>query len=238
MELSEYLEVLLRWGWVIVLVTALCAGAAIGFGRLQAPRYTSLVELNVMPARLDLGLSQTVVNLLRNYASGIQSEAMAKRVIERLGLQGWDAANLRSHITAEAIEGEFKVKIEVTDLDPVFAQRVARAAAELFVSDVQAFAAKQDPLDRLSATMLNGGAQAATRTWPKTRLLAFLGLGGGLVLGLLIALALEWSRVELVQTPQEAESWLELPVLGSIPAITQRSAQSRLQQSVKRRKPQ
>jgi capsular polysaccharide biosynthesis protein len=238
MELSEYLEVLLRWGWVIVLVTALCAGAAIGFGRLQTPRYTSLVELNVTPARLDLGLSQTVVNLLRNYASGIQSEAMAKRMIERLGLQGWDAANLRSHITAEAIEGEFKVKIEVTDLDPVFAQRVAQAAAELFVSDVQAFAAKQDPLDRLSATMLNGGAQAATRTWPKTRLLAFLGLGGGLVLGLLIALALEWSRVELVQTPQEAESWLELPVLGSIPAITQRSAQSRLQQSVKRRKPQ
>jgi capsular polysaccharide biosynthesis protein len=226
MELSEYLEVLLRWGWVIVLVTALCAGAAIGYGRLQTPRYTSLVELYVAPVRLDLGLSQTVVSLLRNYASGIQSEAMAKRVIERLGLQGWDAANLRSHITAEAIENEYKVKIEVTDLDPVFAQLVAQAAAELFVSDVQTFAAKQDPLDRLTATMLNGGAQAATRTWPKNRLLAFLGLGGGLVLGLLVALALEWSRVELVQTPQEAESWLELPVLGSIPAITRRSIKS------------
>ena len=228
MELWEYLEVLLRWGWVIVLVTALCAGAAIGYGRLQTPRYTSLVELNVTAARLEQGLSQTVVNLLRNYASGIQSEGMARRVIERLGLQGWDAASLRSHIKAEAIEGEFKVKIEVTDFDPLFAQRVAQATAELFVSDVQAFAAKQDPLDRLEATMLNGGAQAATRTWPRTRLLAFLGFGGGLMLGLLIALFLEWSRVDLVQTAQQVEAGLELPVLGSIPAMAQRSTGSRL----------
>jgi capsular polysaccharide biosynthesis protein len=222
MELSEYLEVLFRWGWVIVLVTALCAGGAIGLGKLQTPRYTSLVELNVTPARLDLGLSQTVTNLLRNYASGIQSESMARRVIERLALQGWDAANLRSHIKAEAVENEYKIKIEVTDPDPAFAKRVAQATAELLISDVQAFAAKQDPLDRLTATMLNGGAQTATRTWPKNRLLAFLGLGGGLVLGLLAALVLEWSRVELVQSAQEAESWLELPVLGSIPAAVRR----------------
>jgi capsular polysaccharide biosynthesis protein len=222
MELSEYLEVLLRWGWVIVLVTALCAGAAIGFGRLQTPRYTSLVELSVTPSRLDQGLSETVVGLLRNYVSGIQSESMARRVIERLSLQGWDAANLRSHIAAEAIQEEYKIKIEVTDPDPIFAQRVAQATAELFVSDVQDFAAKQDPLDRLTATMLNGGAQAATRTWPKNRLLSFLGVGSGLVLGLLVALALEWSRVELVQTPQQAESWLELPVLASIPAASHR----------------
>jgi capsular polysaccharide biosynthesis protein len=227
MDLSEYLEVLLRWGWVIVLITALCAGAAIGYGRLQTERYTSLVELTVAPARLDLGLSQTVTNLLRNYVSGIQSEAMAKRVIDRLGLLGWDAASLRSHIKAEAVEGEYKVKIEVTDFDPAFAKRVAQATAELFVSDVQAFAAKQDPRDRLAATLLNGGAQTATRTWPKNRLLAFLGLGAGLVLGLLAALALEWSRVELVLTPQEAETWLELPVLGSIPDTVQRTKRSR-----------
>lgn len=227
MELSEYLEVLLRWGWVIVLVTALCAGAALGVSRLQTPRYTSLVELNVTPARINQGLSQTVTNLLRNYVSGIQSESMARRVIERLSLSGWDAASLRSHIKAEAVENEYKIKIEATDFDPAFAERVAQATAELFVSDVQAFAAKQDPLDRLTATMLNGGAQTATRTWPKSRLLVFLGVGGGLLLGLLVALVLEWSRVELVRTAQEAESWLELPVLGTIPGMAQRTRSAR-----------
>ena len=221
MELWEYFEVLWRWGWVIVLVTALCAGAFIGYGQLQTPRYTSLVELNVAPVRLELGLSQTVVNLFRNYVSGIQSEGMAQRVIERLSLTGWDAPNLRGHIKAEAVENEFKIKIEVVDPDPDFAQRVAQATAELFISDVQAFAAKQDPLDRLTATLLNGGAQTATRTWPKNKLLAFLGFGGGLVLGLLLALFLEWSRVEPLRTAQEIETGLELPVLGSIPAPKQ-----------------
>jgi len=221
MELWEYAEVLLRWGWVIILITALCTAAALGLAQLQTPRYTSLVELTVRPARLDLGLSQTVVNLLRNYVSSIQSEGMARRVIGRLGLTGIDAAALRRKIKAEANEAEFRLTIEVTDEDPLFAQRAAQATAQLFVEDVQAFALRQDPLNRFTATMLNGGAQAAGQTWPRKKLMAFLAVGGGLMLGLLVALALEWSRVELAQTPQEVEGWLGLPVLGSIPALKQ-----------------
>jgi receptor protein-tyrosine kinase len=217
MELWEYLEVLWRWGWVILLVTALCAGAAIGFGQLQTPRYTSIVELSVTPERLDQGLSQTVGGLLRSYVSGIQSLGTARRAIDRLALAGWDAANLRSHIKASADEAEFRIKIEVTDVDPVFAQGVAQAVTDLFVSDIKAFADLQDPLDRLAAIPLNGGAQAATRTWPKNKLLAFLGLSGGLFLGLLVALFLEWSRVEPLRTPEQVEESLGLAVIASIP---------------------
>ena len=218
MELTEYIEVLLRWGWVIVLVTVLCTTAALGMVKLQTPRYTSMAELTVTPARLELGLSQTVANLLRNYASNVQSESMARRAVERLGLRQPSAAVLRRQIKAEATEAEFRLTIQVTDEDPVFAQRVAQAVAQLLVEDVQTFAQQQDPLDRLTATMLNGGAQPAGQTWPRKKLLAFAGVGGGLVLGLLIALALEWARVEAVRAPQEVEDWVGLPVLGSIPA--------------------
>jgi len=218
MELKEYLEVLLRWGWVIALVTVACTGAAIGVSKLQTPRYTSIVELNVTPARLDLALSQPVVNLFHSYVASIQSQSMASRVIQRLSLKNIDAAALRSRIKAEANESDYGINIEVTDQDPALAQRAAQAVAEVFAGDVQAFAARQDPLDRLTATILNGGAQPAGRTWPKTRQLTFAGLGGGFILGLLIALALEWAREDLVQTPQEVEQWVGLPVLASIPA--------------------
>ncbi|HUT16226.1 MAG TPA: Wzz/FepE/Etk N-terminal domain-containing protein [Anaerolineae bacterium] len=221
MELWEYVEVLLRWGWVIVLVAALCTAAALGFATLQTPRYTSIVEIDVTPARLDLGLSQTVVNLLRNYVSSIKSESMARRVIDHLSLSNIDATSLQEQIDAEARESEFTIKIEVTDRDPVFAQRLAQATAELFVGDVQAFAQRQDPRDRLTATMLNDGAQAAGRTWPRDKLLAFAGVGGGLALGLVIGLALEWAHVDVVESPQEVEEWLGLPVVGSIPAVEQ-----------------
>jgi capsular polysaccharide biosynthesis protein len=236
MELWEYAEVLLRWGWVILLVTALCTAAALGFAKLATPHYTSLVEITVMPSRLELGLSQTVVNLLRNYVSSIRSEGMARRVIDRLGLSVIDAATLSRRIMAEADQAEYKIKIEVTDRDPLFAQQVAQAVAQLFVEDVQAFALQQDPLDRLTATMLNGGAQAAGQSWPRQKLLAFAGVGGGLMLGLLIALALEWARVELVQTPHEVEQWLGLPVLGSIPAPKQSRRSLRLPKFAKLRK--
>ena len=107
MEFGEYLEVLFRWGWVIVLVTALCTAAAVGVIKLQTPRYTSLVELNITPARLELGLTQTVANLLRNYVSNVQSESMARRAVERLGLSQPSAATLRRQIKAEANPEEF-----------------------------------------------------------------------------------------------------------------------------------
>jgi capsular polysaccharide biosynthesis protein len=227
MELWEYTEVLIRWGWVIILVTAICVGAAFGLIKLQTPRYTSAVEVDVTPARLDLALSQPVVNLLRNYVSNIESEGMARRVIERMALSNVTAEALQRKIGAEANESEFRLTIEVTDTDPIFAQRVAQTTAQLLVEDVQDFASRQDPQDRLIATLLNGGAQPAGQTWPRKKLLAFLGAGGGLVLGLLVALALEWSRVELIQTPEEVEAWLGLPVLGSIPGRNRRTTASR-----------
>jgi capsular polysaccharide biosynthesis protein len=217
MELWEYAEVLIRWGWVIVLVTGLCAAGAIALIQLQTPRYTSVTEVNVTPARLELELSQEVANLLRNYVSSIQSEGMARRAVSRLGLQGIDPAQLQRGIEAEANEADFKIVIEVTDLDPLFAQQVSQVVAQLFVEDVQGFALRQAPRDRLTATMLNGGAQAAGQSWPRKKLLAFLGIGSGLVVGLLAALWLEWSRVERVQTPAEVETWTGLPVLASIP---------------------
>jgi capsular polysaccharide biosynthesis protein len=218
MELWEYLEVLLRWGWVIVLVTAVCTAAALGFVQLQTPRYTSLVEITVRPERLDLQLSQTTIRVLRNYVSSIESEGMARRVIERLGLTDVTPAQLSHKIDGDAEEAEFKIMIEVTDPDPLVAQRLAQTVAQLFVEDVQAFAQRQDPLDRLTATVLNQGAQAAGQSWPRKKLLTFAGVGGGMMLGLLAALALEWSREEVVQTPQQVEQWLQLPVMGSIPA--------------------
>jgi len=218
MELWEYVDVLWRWAWVIVLVTALCTAGALGLGKLQAPRYTSAVEIVITPARLDLTLSQTVINLLNNYVSSIQSVAMASRVIQRLNLSDISAETLSSHVQADANEAEYKITAEVTEHDPILAQREAQAIADLFVSDVQDFSNRLDPLDRLTATIQNGSAQAAGQSWPRKKLLLLVGVGGGMVLGLLIALFLEWARVELVQTPEEAELWLGLPVLGSIPS--------------------
>jgi len=220
MELWEYLEVLIRWAWVIVLVTALCTAGALGLGKLQTPRYTSAVEVAVTPSRLDQTLSQPVLGLLRNYVASIQAESMARRVIERLGLQGVTAEALSGRIVAEASQSEYKIAIEVTDRDPVLAQRQAQAVAELFVSDVQAFAARQDPRDRLNASILSGGAQPAGQSWPRKKLLALAGVGGGLLLGLLLALALEWARPDVLREPEEAEAWLGMPVMGSIPAVS------------------
>ncbi len=221
MDIWEYLEVLFRWWWVIVLVTALCTTGALAITQLQTPRYTSMVEVSVMPSRLELELSQEVSNLLRNYVSSIQSEGMARRALEHMGLDASNAANLQRTISAEANEVEFRIKIEATDADPIRAQQIAQAVAELFAKDAQAFASRQDPQDRLSATLLNGGAQAAGQSWPRKKLLLFAGVAGGVFAGLLLALGLEWSRPEQARTPRQVEEWTGISVLASIPTPAQ-----------------
>ena len=222
MELTEYLGVLWRRGWVIVLVTALCGGVAVGLAKMQTPRYTSVVEVAIIPARLNEELSKGVANLLNSYVAMVQSESMARMVIERVGATDLDSRLLSSRTRAESIVEEFKIIIEVTDLDPQRAQQIAQVVAEVFNGELQAYAARQDPLDRLTASVLNGGAQPATRTWPRSKVMTFAGVGIGGVLGLLIALYLEWSRGEGAVTPLEVEAWLGLPVLGAIPARTKR----------------
>ena len=85
MEISDYLRILRKRGWIIVVVAIVAAASAYGFSKMQTPIYSATVQLSVNPARLDWGLSNTIKDLLRNYATNIRTHAMAQSVIDRPG---------------------------------------------------------------------------------------------------------------------------------------------------------
>ena len=51
MELGDYLRILRRKGWIILLVAALTALAAFGFSKMQTNVYKSTLNLLVRPSR-------------------------------------------------------------------------------------------------------------------------------------------------------------------------------------------
>jgi uncharacterized protein involved in exopolysaccharide biosynthesis len=58
MELKDYLNVLLKRGWIILLVAVITASSAFVFSKMQTVAYRSSIWLNVWPGRPDGGCSR------------------------------------------------------------------------------------------------------------------------------------------------------------------------------------
>ena len=59
MEYSDYVRILRKRWWIIVVAVVLTAGSAVLFSEIQYPQYTSTAEVIVNQARPDFGLTQS-----------------------------------------------------------------------------------------------------------------------------------------------------------------------------------
>lgn len=216
MEFKYYLNVLLKRGWIILLVAVITASSAFVFSRLQTVVYRSTIQLNVIPRVLDWGLQQTIKNLMRNYSGELKSRTTAQRVINRQQLD-LSVDDLLEKMTVSPIESDFLIQIDVDDIDAQRAQLIAQTAAEIFVEDKRVYMLDQDKRDRLDVT-IRDAATPGRVFWPKTTLLVLAGGLFGLLAGALVVLGLEWLAADIIRDSRDIERHSGLTVLGSIPA--------------------
>jgi capsular polysaccharide biosynthesis protein len=215
-DLRDYLNVLVKRGWIILLVAVITAGSAFLFSRLQTVTYRSSIQLNVIPARLDWGLQQTIKNLMRNYGGEIKSRTTAQKIINR---QELDLAidDVLAMMTVSPIESDFLMQIDIDDIDGQRAQLIAQTAAEIFVEDKRVAMLEQEKRDRVDVT-IRDSATPSRVFWPNTRLLVLAGGLFGLLAGALVILGLEWLASDIIKDGRDIERHSGLTVLGSIPA--------------------
>jgi capsular polysaccharide biosynthesis protein len=216
MELSDYIRIVRKRWWIIVVAVALTAGSALGFGMLQDPEYTSTVEIIIEPARPDLGLTQSTKWLLRTYMTVADSNKWAELVIDDLGLSTTPQA-LRGNVHFAALDDRMVIKIEVEDYDGDQANNIANAWATRFIQWRNEQNAQQRKEDRVYATVRD--APSYIQSWPprKPILLAAGGVFGLVVAGVVIFF-LEWLEAGVIRTPQDLEQF-NLPVVGAIPSL-------------------
>lgn len=224
LPLSEYLRILRRRGWLIVATALLGALSALVFSMAQRPVYESTIRLNVIGARPDLGLSQTLKGLLRNYAGQIRSYDTAilalRDMPEPLDLT---PDGLLGKITVQAVESDLQLVIQSEDHDPHIAQTVADQMAKTFVGQIELFNLKLDQRDRVNV-FTSGPASPAQQVRPQKKLnTAAGGILGGLA-GLAIVLGLEWLDSRFVRRPADVRRDLGLPVLGLVNSADERRA--------------
>ncbi|MGI6368277.1 MAG: YveK family protein [Anaerolineae bacterium] len=216
MELREYFRIIGRRGWIIILTMVLAVVGALIGSRLQTPVYRSTIYLNVFPGRLDFGLQQTVVSVMRNYSGIITSRTTAQEVITRLQLD-ITPAQLSEKITVKPIESDLQIRIDADDYDPIIASAIAQTAAEVFVEYTAVQMQDQDAADRVEVSILDP-ALAGTLHKPKWKINVLAGAVLGLLLGVIIVFVLRFLEADIIHSARDLEEYTGSAVLGSIPA--------------------
>ncbi|MFO7742851.1 MAG: Wzz/FepE/Etk N-terminal domain-containing protein [Anaerolineae bacterium] len=216
MEFSEYVRILRKRWWFIVLAVVLTAGSAVVFSELQHPQYTSTAEVIVNPARPDFGAAQAANILLRPYMTVADSYDWAQDVIDELKLP-MTSERLRGNTNFAAEIDRMVIKIEVEDYDGDQANDIARTWANLLVQWRDEENAKLRKEDRVEAILRD--QPRYSQSWPPRRaIMLAAGVFFGLAIAGVVVFFLEWLEAGIVRTPQDIERQLGLTVVGAIPS--------------------
>ena len=216
MTLQEYLRILRKRGWIIILSMLLAGLAAYGISMFQQELYRATVEVSTVPARPDWGLGNTAKDLMRNFSANIKTPEVAQRVIERAQLD-MNPYDLLGNLQVEPDSSTFTVKIQARNPDGEVAKLIALTLADEFVEERTAYYAQQDKSDRIEVK-IRSRAIGYDQIQPKPALNAIAGAMLGLLFGIGLVLVLSWMEADRLYSPVAVERSLNLPVLGTIPA--------------------
>ncbi len=222
MELQAYFRMILKRGWIIIVLAVITAASAFVFSKVQRPVYRATLYLNAIPARMDWGLQQAIKNILRNYSRQLVSDSTLSRVNELLQLD-MSPDMMRADITADPIESDLLIQIAVDNYDPMTAKRIADTLADVFVADMKVRMQDQDQADRVDV-YVSDYARPGSLFKPKWKVNTLAGGVFGALLGLLVIFVLEWLEADVIRTQEDVERHIALPVLGQIPVLEAQSA--------------
>jgi len=224
MELRDYLHILRKRGWIILLLIVLTAGAAWGFSKLQEVEYKSSINVFVRPERIDNGTLLATKQILRGFVRYIDSRNFAQRVITALGLDMLPDT-LTGKVTIASKDEDYIIQIDVVDTDAAQAERIALEWANQFVQWRNQDNLKQRKEDRVDADIVQNPTTSKFR--PQTTLNLIAGAIIGLLLGVGIVFFLEAIEANILRTPEDVERALGATVIGAIPAASVDSSRPR-----------
>jgi len=216
LELKEYIRIVRRRGWIVVLLAVLVAGAAFGFGKTMTPIYQASITITVRPARADWGLSNTVGALLRSLAGDIMTHQFLAKVIDRGALDTTtdDLLNGKTLFVKDEAS-DFTITITVRDPNPKVATDMVNLIADIFKEERDKWNDEQDKRDRIDVEIRDYARNAGLYS-PKTKINMAAGGVLGALVGTFIVFVWEWLEAGVIRSLEDVDR-LGIPALGAIP---------------------
>ena len=134
MELRRYIDLFVRWWWLIVLGTVLAAGSAYVFSKRSVPVYQASSTLLVDQSKqvtTDYTSIMTSERLTQTYAEWLRKRPVLDETIRRLNLP-MTSVTLAAAIKVTPVRNTQLLVISVEDTDPARAAAIANLLPEIF----------------------------------------------------------------------------------------------------------
>jgi capsular polysaccharide biosynthesis protein len=221
MNLIDYGRIILRRGWIAVLLAIVAAVAAYAFSQVVTPVYRGTQTILLVPSRSDNGLTLATVQLLNNRRSYLASSLRAQEIIDRLSLD-YTAQYLLGQTTITPNRDNITIQIDVdlpanndaeakALLDPIVA---AWGQVLIEYQTARNQEAKQE--DRVRADVQD--SPAISRLQPNERIYTAIGGIAGFFLGIVLVFILEYLESNIIRRRDDVENTLGLKVLAAVPA--------------------
>ncbi len=216
MNLMDYGRILVRRGWIMLLLALIAAGSAYFLSSRQTPQYRAAQFVLIQPARTDNGLTLAVIQLMNSYKVYLDSSERAQEVIDTLKLDLL-ADDLLGKVEIVPNRDNLTIEIDVTLPDAQMAADVARTWGNLLVSYRLVENQKVQQSDRVFANLPDKASVALNS--PRPTINAAAGAILGLLLGGVLVFVLEYLESSIVRRRDDVERALDLPVLAAIPEM-------------------
>lgn len=213
MNLIDYVRILARRGWIMLLLALIVAASAFFVSRMQTPVYRSTQLVLIQPSRSDFGLTEASRLQLNSYAVYLDSELIAQRIIDDLRLD-MTPGQLKSSVTIAPDTLRLVVRIDVRSTDGDLANDIARAWGQQLVdyrNQENQTSRREDRVNALLPDLPRYSQQS-----PRPLLTAVAGGILGLIVGGVIVFALEYLESSVVRRREDLERD-DLLVLAGVP---------------------
>ena len=225
-DLARLLRALWQHFWIILLSMIVFGAAGFGYAHyLITPLYQSDVQMYVNNADISVGSTSikfsqgdllAAQGLVDTYIVILNSRPMLDDVIEELALP-YSYEQLKSMISAEAVNGTEVFQITVTDANRKEAKEIANKIAELLPEHISAV------VDGSSVRVVQYAVLAGGPCSPNV--VKYLCLG--IALGFLLSAGIIVLRVLLdkrIHDPEDLAKRYDIPVIASIPDLEKKGS--------------
>lgn len=237
MDLRQLLKILRKYSKLIAAITVLftlTAGLVSYFVLEPVYQTTTLLMVTVasdklindpdQPYQTDPATGVPARNIIpvltmNTYLGQLKSEAMMRRVIDRMGMTDQSIASMSRKIEAAVIKDSNLIEVKVSHNNPQMAYDIANAVSVEYLALTREF--------MFSSVVVISPANLPTDpVKPYKKMNVILAFISGLMLSGLLAILLDYLD-NTVKTVADVNNQLDIPVLGMIPAQNRRTSKQR-----------
>lgn len=215
MHIQDYLAVLTKRWWVIVLTAMAAVVAAYGVSKLLPHTYRTQAVYLVVANRADNGLNIVLRNTMNSYRELVLQPDALQQISNQLRLDV-SGERLMKDVRIQPRPDEQKIVIEVDHRFLEQSLAIADAVGKRIEEEVIRLNANLEGTDRINVTRIQKARLTSIKPNTRTNVLA----GGilGLVVGFLLAFVLEFLD-DTLKSSADVERYVGLTTLGAIPGV-------------------